>query len=326
MPRLLIVTTSHAALGDTGRRTGFHWEELATPYWIFRDAGIEVEIASVAGGPPPHDPCSLEAAVGANEPSVARFLRDPGAMALLRGAFPVAEADAGRYDGVFLPGGHGTMWDLPGSEPLARLVGSLFDRGGVVAAVCHGPAGLLAARRGDGRPIVAGRRVNAFTNAEEAAIGLTEAMPFLLETRLQELGAMFEGGPAFQAHAVRDAHLVTGQNPASAAAVARHVVDAVREAGAGVGVTLRLVSRAPIETLAILAEALPETRRAEGCRYSRTLTDADRPEVIVLEQGWESREHQRRYLTWREARGDLGRLLATLAEPPDVTVLVPRAA
>jgi len=231
MPRILIVLTSHAALGATGRPTGFHWEELTTPYWTFADTGMEVEIASIAGGPPPHDPSSFKPEVEANKPSVARFLRDAGAMALLRGAFPVAEADPARYDGVFLPGGHGTMWDLPASEPLAHLIGVLFDANKVVAAVCHGPAGLVAARRADGRPVVEGRRVNSFTDAEEAAVGLTEIMPFLLESRLRELGARFEGGPNFEAHAVRDGVLVTGQNPASAAAVARHVVDAVREAG-----------------------------------------------------------------------------------------------
>lgn len=228
MPRILVVLTSHGALGDTGRPTGFHWEELTTPYWIFRDAGIEVEIASVAGGRAPHDPASLRDEAEVNAPSVARFLRDPAAMAALHGAMPVGEAQPARYDGVFLPGGHGTMWDLPGSAPLARLVGALFDSGRAVAAVCHGPAGLVAAVRADGRPIVEGRRVNSFTDAEEAAVGLTAVMPFLLEARLRELGGLFEGGPNFQAYAVRDGNLVTGQNPASAGAVARHVLDVVR--------------------------------------------------------------------------------------------------
>ena len=229
MPRLLIVLTSHALLGDTGRPTGFHWEELATPYWAFRDAGIEVDIASIAGSAVPHDPGSLKLEAAANPPSVNRFFADTGAMAALHHAVAVAEVDPARYEGVYLPGGHGTMWDLPRSNALARLAGTLFDSGKVVAAVCHGPAGLVAARRADGRPVVEGRRVNAFTNAEEAAMGLTAVVPFLLETRLRELGGVFEGGPDFRSYAVCDANLVTGQNPASAAAVAAHVIDVVRE-------------------------------------------------------------------------------------------------
>jgi putative intracellular protease/amidase len=229
MPRILIVLTSHATLGTTGRPTGFHWEELATPYYVFRDAGLAVELASIAGGRPPHDPSSLAAQAAANRPSVARFLADAAAQAALDAAIPIGEADPARYDAVFLPGGHGTMWDLPGNAALARLVGAVFDAGGAVSAVCHGPAGLVDARRADGRPIVEGRRVNSFTDAEEAAIGLTGEMPFLLETRLRELGGRFEGAAKFRAHVVRDGNLVTGQNPASAEAVAAAVLEALAE-------------------------------------------------------------------------------------------------
>lgn len=229
MQRMLIVLTSHAELGSTGRPTGFHWEELATPYFAFRDAGIEVELASIAGGAAPHDPGSLRADQAANPQSVTRFLDDRMAMATLRAAAPVDQADAARFDGIFLPGGHGTMFDLPGSAPLAGLIGRMFDEGKLVAAVCHGPAGLVGATRADGVPIVAGRRVNSFTNAEETAIALVEAMPFLLETRLRELGARFEAGPNFQPFAVRDDNLVTGQNPASAAPLAAHALAVLRE-------------------------------------------------------------------------------------------------
>jgi putative intracellular protease/amidase len=233
MPRMLIVLTSHNTLGDTGRPTGFHWEELATPYWTFRDAGFDVDLASIAGGPVPHDPGSLKADMAANTPSVARFVDDSEAMAALKNARAVSEVDAAHYDGVFLPGGHGTMWDFPTSTALSDLVGTLFDADKVIAAVCHGPAGLVAATRADGRPIVEGRRVNSFTNAEEAAINLTDEMPFLLETRLRERGALFEGSANFQAHAVQDGNLITGQNPASAAAVAQHVVEAVKARALG---------------------------------------------------------------------------------------------
>jgi len=227
---MLIVLTSHTKLGDIGRATGFYYEELAAPYWAFTDAGFEVEIASIQGGPGAHDPSSLKAEEAARPVEVRRFLADPAAMAKLADTLLVEAANPDRYDGVFLSGGHGTMWDLPGSGALAGFVSTLFDQGKAVGAVCHGPAGLVSAKRADGQPIVAGHRVNGFTDAEEEEAGLTAVMPFLLESRLRELGGRFEGGPNFQPYAVRDGNLTTGQNPASSALTAAHVVDIVREA------------------------------------------------------------------------------------------------
>jgi putative intracellular protease/amidase len=213
---ILIVTTSHAALGRTGKPTGLWLEELAAPYYALRDAGRTVEIASIAGGQPPIDPASL-----ADPPAAARrFQDDPVALAALAATPPVALLDPAAYAGIFLPGGHGTMWDLPGNAALARLVGALFDAGRPVAAVCHGPAGLVGAIRADGKPVVAGRKVASFTDAEERAAGLAAEVPFLLESRLRALGAKFSGGPDWQPHAVRDGNLVTGQNPASSELVA----------------------------------------------------------------------------------------------------------
>jgi putative intracellular protease/amidase len=225
---ILIVTTSHGAIGDTGRPTGLYFEELATPYWAFLEAGFQVEIASIAGGAPPIDPASLDSAPN----SVRRFQDDAAASAMLKGTRAVAALNPADYAAVFLPGGHGTMWDLPGNDALIRLVGALFNGGQVVAAVCHGPAGLLQVRQADGRPLVAGRRVSAFTDAEEQAVGLVEAVPFLLETMLREQGAQFEGGPNFEPYAVRDGNLVTGQNPQSSARVAEEIIAALRSATA----------------------------------------------------------------------------------------------
>lgn len=229
MAKVIIVLTSHTRLGDTGKPTGFYFEELAAPYWAFADAGHEVEIASIAGGPAAHDPSSLKPGAADRPAAVQRFVTDPSAMAKLAATRPVDQLDPAAYDAVFLPGGHGTMWDMPGSEPLAHVVGAVFDRGGAVGAVCHGPAGLVSAKRADGRPIVEGRRVNAFTDAEEEAVGATKVVPFLLGSRLRELGGRFEGGPNFQPYAVRDGNLVTGQNPMSSALVARHMLDALAE-------------------------------------------------------------------------------------------------
>jgi putative intracellular protease/amidase len=226
MTKILIVTTSHARMGDTERSTGLWFEELATPYWAFRDAGAEVTIASIQGGQVPIDATSMEGEIAE---SVRRFQADETAMAQLRGSLPVADASIDDFDAVFLPGGHGTMWDLPDSAALIALIESAWASGKAVAAVCHGPAGLVNVKGANGQPIVAGRRVSAFTNSEEEAVGLVDAVPFLLETRLRELGGDFGGAPDFQPYAVRDGQLVTGQNPASSEEVARLTLAAVRE-------------------------------------------------------------------------------------------------
>lgn len=226
MTKILIVTTSHAKMGDTGKPTGLWFEELATPYWSFRDAGAEVTIASIAGGPVPIDATSMEGEIAA---SVQRFQADDEAMRQLQNSLPVTDARIDDFDAVFLPGGHGTMWDLPDSAALIALLEAAWASGKAVAAVCHGPAGLVNVKDADGKPIVAGRRVSSFTDSEEKAVGLVDAVPFLLETRLRELGGDFSGVADFQPYAVRDGQLVTGQNPASSEKVAQLTLEAVRE-------------------------------------------------------------------------------------------------
>ncbi|WP_435106168.1 type 1 glutamine amidotransferase domain-containing protein [Arhodomonas sp. AD133] len=224
---VLIVLTSHASLGDTGERTGFWLEEFTTPYYVFADAGARITVASIKGGPVPIDARSL-APAGENPQSVERYLTDESLQAELQTTAVVDDVAADPYDVVFLPGGHGTMWDLPTSEGLGDLVSATLAREAVVGAVCHGPAGLVNARDADGRPVVAGRRVAAFTDSEEQAAGLSEVVPFLLETRLRELGAEFENGPDFEPFAVADGTLVTGQNPASSSKVAELVLTTAR--------------------------------------------------------------------------------------------------
>lgn len=225
--KVLIVLTSHAQMGNTGEPTGFWLEEFTTPYYTFVDAGAQVTLASVQGGRAPIDPRSLKG--DALEPaSVQRYLKDEGLQHALATTTPVERVAADRYDIVFLPGGHGTMWDLPQSTALARLVASTYERGDVVAAVCHGPAGLVSARTSDGKPLVQGKRVAGFTNGEERAVGLTDVVPFLLETRLRELGGRYESGPDFQPFAVTDGNLVTGQNPMSSTKAAEQALEAAR--------------------------------------------------------------------------------------------------
>lgn len=224
--KILVILTSHATAGT--QPTGVWLEEFTTPYYAFVDAGAQVDVASIAGGAVPIDPHSIEAA-GKNPASVERYLQDAPLRARLAASGKIDGLRAAGYDAIFMPGGHGTMWDLPESTTLARLLSDAWGEGKVVAAVCHGPAGLVGAKDEKGLPLVSGRRVAAFTNTEEVAAGMDRTVPFALETRIRALGARYESGPDFQPFAVRDGRLVTGQNPASSGKVAELVLQALRE-------------------------------------------------------------------------------------------------
>ena len=217
--KVLMIVTSHDHLGTTGTKTGFWLEELAAPYLEFVRAGAEVDIASPKGGRAPADPKSE----GGKNESVAAFLADPVASGKLASTLRL-DAVAERYDVYFVVGGHGVMWDLAENETLQELLSRAFDAGRVVAAVCHGSAALVNVKLANGASIVAGRRVAGFSNEEEAAVKLTEIVPFALETTLVQRGARYERGPMWGSFAVRDGLLVTGQNPASSAAVAREAL------------------------------------------------------------------------------------------------------
>ncbi|MBM3604825.1 MAG: type 1 glutamine amidotransferase domain-containing protein [Alphaproteobacteria bacterium] len=218
MPKALIILTSHDRLGDSGKSTGFYWEELAAPYWILSDAGYQVELASIAGGRPPADPTSAEG--DAVTDHVRRFMADDAAMNRLNNTERVEDVEIDACGIIYLPGGHGTMWDLPRSSALGNLLARAWEKGVSIGAVCHGPAGLLEARLSSGAPLVEGRRVAGFANSEEQAVGLSDTVPFLLEDELKARGAQYERGPDWQPFAVADGKLVTGQNPASSADVA----------------------------------------------------------------------------------------------------------
>jgi len=221
--KILFVVTSHSILGTSKKTTGVWLEELATPYYAFTDAGYEVHIASVAGGPVPIDPASLQSK-GENPESVERFLDDAISREQIRYTNSTTSLKAEDFDAVFLPGGHGTMWDLPNSCDLARVIMDFYAAGKPVAAVCHGPAGLIGSLKANGEPLVKGLKVTGFTNAEEAAVELTEVVPFLLENRLKELGATLVNADNFQPNTIIDGNLVTGQNPQSSAGTANAVL------------------------------------------------------------------------------------------------------
>lgn len=227
-PKIIFIATSHAVMGDTQEPTGVWLEELSTPYYQLIDAGFQVDVGSIKGGKIPVDPRSQQPQ-GENADSVERMLEDFEAMHKITHSTAIEAIDFSAYDVLFLPGGHGTMWDLPGSERLASVIPAMLENGKVVSAVCHGPVGLVSAKYTNGTPVVAGKRVTGFTNAEESAVGLTEVVPYLLESKLRELGAAYESGPDFEPFAVRDGNLITGQNPVSSEAVAELVIQALGE-------------------------------------------------------------------------------------------------
>lgn len=229
--KILFILTSASTMGASDKPTGLWFEELATPYYAFLDTGVSVTLASITGGPAPIDPRSVKPK-GENEASVDRFLGDEAASSALNATLALSVIDSSEYDAVFLPGGHGTMWDLPESAELAALLGKAWADGKVVAAVCHGPAGLVNVKDETGAPLVSGRRVTGFSDSEERAAGLDEAVPFLLETRLRELGGRYESVADFQPFAIADGRLVTGQNPASSALTARLTLEALNSGNA----------------------------------------------------------------------------------------------
>jgi putative intracellular protease/amidase len=225
--RIAIVVTSHGKLGDSGDKTGFHYEEMTTPYYEFIEDGAEVTLGSIEGGAPPHDPSSLPDAEEKRPDSVRRFLKDPKAVKALEHSLPVKDLKARDFDAVYLPGGHGCMWDMPDNDALSRLISEVYEKGGVIGAVCHGPAGLIGARLSDGTPFVKDRLINSFTDEEERKAGKDKVVPFLLETQLRGLGARFEGGNPFERQVCREGRVVTGQNPASAEGVAHGMLMAL---------------------------------------------------------------------------------------------------
>ncbi len=219
--RFLFVLTSHDQLGETGEKTGFHFDEMAQPYYILQDHGFVVDIASIKGGEPPAAPMKEQ------PESVVRFRNDKEAMKKLKGSKKIDAVDIKHYEGIYLPGGHGAMWDFPESEELQKVVEEAWVRGEIVAAVCHGPAGLVNARDEEGEPIVKDRCVNCFTNAEEEEVKKEKIVPFLLESRLRELGGLFVSEQPFQGILVQEGTLIMGQNPKSSGLVANAILRAL---------------------------------------------------------------------------------------------------
>jgi putative intracellular protease/amidase len=217
--KILVVLTSHDQLGNTGRKTGFWLEEFAAPYYVFKDAGVEMTLASPKGGQPPLDPKSDDP--DAQTDATRRFSKDPAAQAALANTVKLSTVSAADYDAVFYPGGHGPLWDLAEDPHSIALIEALHTAGKPVAAVCHAPAVLRHTKSVDQALLVREKPVTGFSNSEEAAVGLTDVVPFLVEDMLKKNGGRYSKGPDWQSHVVIAGNLITGQNPASSEAAAK---------------------------------------------------------------------------------------------------------
>lgn len=223
--KILMILTSHASLGETGHPTGFWLEEFTSPYYAFVDAGAEVTLASPQGGQPPIDPRSEDES--AQTDSTRRFIDDPELQQKLASTHKLADMEHSEFDAIFYPGGHGPLWDLAEDADSIALIEAFYNAGKPVGAVCHGPAVFKHPKTATGDPLVKGKRVTGFSNSEEAAVELTDIVPFLVEDMLQENGGKYERGPDWQSHVVMDGLLITGQNPASSDATAKALLKTI---------------------------------------------------------------------------------------------------
>ena len=227
---LLMVLTSHDKLGNTDRKTGFWLEEFAAPYYVFKDAGAQIVLASPLGGQPPIDPKSDEP--DAQTAATKRFRADAEATQALSATLRLSEIRAKDFDGVFYAGGHGPLWDLSNDTDSIHLIENFFSSGKPVAAVCHAPAVLRRVHLGNGSTLVKGKHVTGFSNTEEAAAHLTKIVPFLVEDSLRESGAIYTKAADWHPHVVVDGNLITGQNPASSTSAAQKLLEFLRAKGA----------------------------------------------------------------------------------------------
>jgi putative intracellular protease/amidase len=221
--KVLIVLTSHATLGTTGKETGFYLPEVTHPEAVFEKAGYTIEYVSPNGGKAPMTGVDLD------DPLNTAFLNDARKTAQIENTLSPAQVDATQYAAIFYAGGHGTMWDFPENAELATVASQIYEQGGIVGAVCHGPAGLINVKLSNGEYLVKGKTVSAFTNDEEVAVGLDQVIPFFLQDKLVERGATYTKAEDFQKHVVVSDRLVTGQNPASAAGVGEEMVKLMQQ-------------------------------------------------------------------------------------------------
>lgn len=223
---ILMVLTSHDQLGNTGKKTGFWLEEFAAPYYAFKDAGANITLVSPKGGQPPLDPTSD--APDAQTEATRRFKKDSAAQTALAHTGKLADVSGEKFDALFYPGGHGPLWDLAEDADSIKLIETMAAAGKPVSVVCHAPAALRHVKGADGSPLVKGKKVTGFTNTEEAAVKLTDVVPFLVEDMLVKNGGIFSKAADFQPYVITDSKLITGQNPASSAPAALAVLEQLK--------------------------------------------------------------------------------------------------
>jgi len=216
--RILFVLTSHDQKGNTGQPTGYYLAEVSHPWEVLYSAGYEIDFVSPKGGKAPVDGFNLE------DPINKKFWENTQYRSKVENTLKPEEVDASKYAAIFYAGGHGTMWDFPENQAIAEIARKIYEANGIISAVCHGPAGLINIKLSNGKYLVDGKRINAFTNEEEVAVQLDEVVPFLLESKLIERGAIFEKSGLWQKHVASDQRVVTGQNPASAHGVGEAVL------------------------------------------------------------------------------------------------------
>lgn len=220
--KVLFVLTSHSELGDTGEKTGFWVEEFAAPYYLLADAGVEITIASPKGGQPPIDPKST--APDAQTAATRRFDDDQALKEKLAQTVKLSEVDAGAFDAVFYPGGHGPLWDLATDTDSIQLIQAFIKQRKPVTMVCHAPGALINVKAENGDPLIKGKLITGFSNAEEEAVQLTDVVPFLLEDEMKKSGAIYSKGPDWHSYVIKDGLLITGQNPGSSEEAAEELL------------------------------------------------------------------------------------------------------
>jgi putative intracellular protease/amidase len=225
--KVLMVLTSHSELGNTGQKTGFWIEEFVAPYYVLADAGVAITIASPKGGQPPIDPKSE--APEAQTPATQRFNNDKELKYKLAHSIKLSTVEQIDFDAVFYPGGHGPLWDLANDETSIALIENFYKHNKPVAFVCHAPGALIKVKAPNGDPLVKGKNVTGFSDTEEAAVKLTDVVPFLLEDEIKKLGGNYSNGPDWGSFVLKDGLLITGQNPASSAEAARLLLKTIGE-------------------------------------------------------------------------------------------------
>lgn len=278
--KILFVVTSHDKKGNTDEPTGFYLSEVSHPWEILTRAGFEIDFVSPKGGKAPVDGFNL------GDPVNKKFWNDPQYRYKIEHTLKPAAVDAGQYVAIHYAGGHGAMWDLADNEELATIARTIYEQGGVVSAVCHGPAGLVNIRLSNGQYLVSGKKINAFTNEEEKAVKLEKVVPFLLESTLIERGARFEKSGLWQEHVVTDQRVVTGQNPQSAKAVGEAVVEQITHLKMDARLTKYIVEPAEIGFRSALSNYVHQAIVREANIMAEAYYEQNDTSVLWLIERW----------------------------------------